>query len=333
MKHEAEPRREVETALVSAYAQTFIPRWDRYPIQLATGTNRGTYIQVAKPLTLETVSSHLLGHRFKDVSPITLGAYALDEYSQAKWICFDADQPQQWEGLLSLARLLSDQGLHPYLEPSRRGGHLWLFTPVIAGKDARRFGNYLKAEHGVEDVELYPKQDRLLEGAGSFVRLPLGVHRKDNHRYHFVKLDGSTPLAPTIREQIAMLAAPQRVPLEFIEGILAYAPETEAFSPTPTFESLHTASGENLSDRLKSHISVFDFVSQYVPLDRNAKGYCPFHDDKHKSFQVNVRENYWNCYADCGGGSIIDFWAKWREVHGQTPTFKDTVTELAQMLL
>jgi hypothetical protein len=53
---------------------------------------------------------------------------------------------------------------------------------------------------------------------------------------------------------------------------------------------------------------------------------------RHPSFGVNEKENYWHC-ADCGGGSIIDFWSLWRKKQGLDPSFVPTVTELAGMLL
>ena len=80
-------------------------------------------------------------------------------------------------------------------------------------------------------------------------------------------------------------------------------------------------------------MTVHDFVSRYVKLDTRGKGKCPFHDDNIKSFQVNDNRNYWSCYAGCGGGSIIDFWMKWREAHGQDGSFSETVLELREMLL
>jgi DNA primase len=80
-------------------------------------------------------------------------------------------------------------------------------------------------------------------------------------------------------------------------------------------------------------MAVVEFVSQYVELDANGRGHCPFHDDQVQSFQVNLTQNYWHCYAGCGGGSIIDFWMKWRQTHGQPDDFTATITELAKMLL
>ena len=57
-------------------------------------------------------------------------------------------------------------------------------------------------------------------------------------------------------------------------------------------------------------------------------GLCPFHDDHHPSFGVNTAENYWHCFAGCGGGSVVDFWMKLR-----TCDFTTAVRELAEMLL
>ncbi len=53
-----------------------------------------------------------------------------------------------------------------------------------------------------------------------------------------------------------------------------------------------------------------------------------FHDDHHASFGVNDEGNYWHCFAGCGGGSVIDFWMKWRKCD-----FTTVVRELAKVLL
>ena len=74
-------------------------------------------------------------------------------------------------------------------------------------------------------------------------------------------------------------------------------------------------------------IQVINFVSQYVELSPTGRGLCPFHNDQHASFSVNIEQNYWHCFAGCGGGSIIDFWMKWRDCD-----FPDAIKELAQMI-
>lgn len=315
-----------------AFTDTFISRYDCFPKQLEDGS----YISVKKTVSPNLVAAHIKGY-------ITIGAYALDKSGWAKWLCFDADEDELWRGLWGLAQKLEGQGAVPYLEPSRRGGHLWLFTPTIPGFQVRRFGKQLLAEEGLPErageqvgIELYPAQDYPKGGPGSLVRLPLGVHRRDGHRYHFVKTTGE-PLADSIRGQMALLAQPERLPLDFIDSIVARAPAMqEAVPVSPRRKNPEVA---NLSERIKAATTVYEFVGRYVELDNQGKGHCPFHDDQKKSFQVDIEDDYWHCYAGCltpegnKGGSVIDFWMKWREAHGQDGSFKATIKELAKMLL
>ena len=318
---EGQFRLELPSDIISAYAQTFLPRTDCFPIQ----TETGVYYTVKCPLTTTIVASHLRG-------AITLGAYALDLNSIARWICFDADTDDQWKGLTQLTTFLQSLTVTTYLELSRRGGHLWLFTPPLPGLEARRFGHQLMREHNLEGIELYPRQDRLITGPGSFVRLPLGIHRKAQHIYHFITPSGQ-PLAPTIREQIRMLASPSIIPQNYIESVIAKAPIPKRVQQSPPFEPNRDISKMTLSERLKAQISVLSFVSRYVELDERHAGCCPFHDDQVKSFSVNGEANYWHCFAGCGGGSIIDFWQRWRTKLGQDGSFTETIKELRVLLL
>jgi hypothetical protein len=223
------------------------------------------------------------------------------------------------------------------LEPSRRGGHLWLFTPEIDGFTARRFAQGLAQEYNLDGVEVFPKQDRLTTGPGSLVRLPLGIHRLTNTRYHFITPAGD-PLAPTIREQIAILADPPRVPADFLTRMVEQGPAVRERIPRPTRDLTTTSSPlppeALLSERIKAAISVRDYVSRYVELDGRGRGHCPFHyPDEHKSFQINEERGFWHCYAGCGGGSIIDFVMKLREQRGEDYSFKATLHVLAEELL
>lgn len=43
---------------------------------------------------------------------------------------------------------------------------------------------------------------------------------------------------------------------------------------------------------------------------------------------MNDKEDYWHCFAGCGGGSVIDFWTEWRGCD-----FGMAVRELAELLL
>ncbi len=311
---------ELDGNALATYAKTFISRRDIYPLQL----ENGGYVSIRQDLTDSMIAAHFKGY-------VTVGAYALDKSGWAKWIRFDADDDRRWQGLVAVGRHLETASIVPYLEPSRRGGHLWLFTPSIPGFQMRRFGKQLLDEHDIQDIEIYPKPDRPTTGPGSFVRLPLGIHRITGRRYHFITLDGQ-PLAPSIREQMQLLAHPQLVSQAFIDQVLERAPQARNVSPTPRF-NLKPDSGGPVSERIKNRISVIDFVSQYVELDPQGKGHCPFHEDAHKSFQVSQNGNFWNCYAGCGGGSVIDFWMKWREKKGEDASFAATIRDLAKMLL
>jgi hypothetical protein len=290
------------------------------------------YASIKATLHPDLIVAHLRGF-------ITIGAYALDTDNRAKWLCFDADTLEQWQQLIGLSASLLKQRVPSYLELSRRGGHLWLFFSPLTGRDVRRFGKQLLADQHIAPLELYPKQDQLRTGVGSFVRLPLGKHKMTGHRYHFITLTGE-PLAPTVRAQLALLALPEPVPRAFIDDVLARAAENRPVSPTRPFHERKTSkkgkrSRANAppSERIKAAISVFDFVSQYVELDAQGRGYCPFHPDEHKSFGVSQDRNYWHCFAGCGGGSVIDFWMQWRKHHGEDESFTATITDLADRLL
>lgn len=290
--------------LAHILAGAFIQRKDLYPRQL----DDGSYVCVHQPLQERHLLAHLSGE-------LTLGTYCLDQDSQARFIVFDADDEGQLARLLSMVGDFAKTNVPSYLETSRRGGHLWLFfEQPLAGQQARAFGLGLLKAYDATDIELYPKQDRLAEGPGSLIRLPFGVHRKSGLRYGFVTVDGK-PLADSLAEQIRLFAAPRSVP-----------EAATAASPKSTIR--RSAEEEMLSEQIKSSLTVLDFVSQYVELSPSGRGHCPFHDDQHASFSVNVEKNYWHCFAGCGGGSLIDFWMKYKNAD-----FKQAVRELSGMLL
>lgn len=312
---------EIQPELVQSLKMTFFNRFDCYPLQQASGK----YWRIKQPLTDVHIAAHLRG-------TLTLGVYALDAGSSARWLCLDADTETHWTHLCQLAADLHSDGMQAYLETSLRGGHCWLFTPQLPGQTIRQFGKALLHRYQLEIPELYPKQAALKTGVGSLVRLPFGIHRKSGKRYGFITPAGEA-LAPTLREQIMQLRQPQQVSQRSIDQLIATLP---APPPSPSPKQIFAArsvSGERLSERLKSASSVYDFVSRYVQLDAHGKGLCPFHDDQIESFQVNRAENYWHCYAGCGGGSIIDFFMRWRAAHGQDGSFTASVKTLAELLL
>ncbi len=88
---------------------------------------------------------------------------------------------------------------------------------------------------------------------------------------------------------------------------------------------------ETLAERIKASVTVLEFVSRYVELTPTASGaigHCPFHNDRRPSFGVNQEGNYWHCFAGCGGGSVIDFWMRWRGCG-----FSEALKELRRMVM
>jgi hypothetical protein len=296
-------------------AWRFVQRWDLYAQQL----DDGRYICVREPLTIRLLLAHLKGE-------ITLGAYILDLESRARFIVLDTDDQFGFDRLLSLAKTLALTGVVSYVEESRRGGHLWLFfTRAVSGERAREFGKGILTVHQVENMELFPKQDKLVEGPGSLIRMPFGIHRRVGRRYGFYNHEGQ-PLAPTIREQIEVLSDPEKVSEALF---MAYRSNT----PLKPIKGIsgNRSNYTDIATQIKNRARVLEFVGRYVelkPIGNGSVGLCPFHDDQYPSFGVNDRDNYWNCFAGCGGGSIIDFWMKWRDCD-----FAVAVNELAQMLL
>jgi hypothetical protein len=293
---------------------TFLHRRDLYARQL----DDGSYVCIRKPLTERHIIAHLKG-------VITLGAYALDKDSLARFVVLDGDDEAQFQSLTKMHLSLRADGIPCYLESSRRGGHLWLFLPQpTPGRIARTFGLNLAQRFDLTGIEVFPKQDRLSGGPGSLIRLPFGIHRKTGHRYDFVNSDLS-PLTTNWIDQISMLTNPDTVPDDFIDQAITRKQELSV--PKLNTKSI-SPEGLTLSARIKASISVYDFVSQYVELNPGGNGLCPFHPDTKHSFAVNREENFWHCFAGCGGGSIIDFWMKYRDCD-----FTNSVRELATLLL
>lgn len=300
-----------------------IRQWDIYPKQL----DDGSYVAIHEPLTDDLLLRHLKGE-------ITLGTYVLDQESNGHFMVLDADNPPDWRKLIALSIILEDMECPSYLETSRRGGHLWLFMKEkMTGKDIRNFGDGLMDHFGIKDIEMFPKQDQLTTGPGSLIRLPFGIHRKSGRRYGFVTRD-LKPIAPTIRDQIKLVCSPDFVPEEIFNEFHTLGSqllEMQVNSSPDSWGKRETSMsvGEMaLSDRIKAAMPVRQFVLQYVELSPRGMGLCPFHEDNVESFSVNDQENYWRCFAGCGGGSIIDFYMKWNDCD-----FVTAIRDLARELL
>jgi hypothetical protein len=292
-------------------ASVFINRWDLHAVQL----DDGRYICVKEPLQGNQLVQHLRGE-------ITLGAYALDENDETKFAVIDADDDVQYYQLFGLADSLADEGIPSYMEQSRRGGHLWfLFEQPVAGERAKRFAEEALAEYHIEPMEVFPKQSETRGGPGSLIRLPFGTHRKSGNVYPFVRREDGLPIAAEIHEQILELRNPQTVDLSTIDWYLVSEPRRQTRVPI---------SEDNVWERIRQSKPAIDFIGRYIelaPTSTGGVGYCPFHEDEVRSLSVHREGNYWHCFAGCGGGSIIDFWMKWKGL-----SLGEATKELREML-
>jgi hypothetical protein len=274
-------------------SKTFMQRWDIFAKQM----DDGSYICLKKSPSVNKMVEHIRGD-------VTLGAYLLDIDNQARYVVIDADDDENFEKLLDIPNEIPS-----YLESSRRGGHLWMFLEEqVPGEKAKLFGQGVLQRYGIE-AESFPKQGE--SKYGSLIRVPFGVHRKSGERYPFLNLG-------TWRDQMNEMMNPKTVPLETVEE-LQYHPQR--IPP----RIIYDATGSKW-ERVKKAIPVKDYVSEYVTLKGNV-GHCPFHDDQKKSFGVNEEGNYWHCFAGCGGGSIIDFYMKMKDVD-----FVTAVNDLDKLL-
>ncbi len=191
------------------------------------------YIKQTRPLDCGSVRMHLNGD-------ITINLYAINPQTQsAKWVAIDADYDGSLEDLFQLQWELKQDGIDSALEQSRRGGHLWIFgeKPLLASECriyiynlALRLGVPIKGAGLKEGIEVFPRQDRIEEGAyGNAIRAPLGVHRKSNRRYWFYEADLNPEAQLAYLQSLKRLTADQLG--ELTRGMdlpCAYQPPTPA---------------------------------------------------------------------------------------------------------
>lgn len=303
------------------YVELFCHRRDIHARQQPDGR----YFLIREPISLDLVRRHLQGG-------ITCGWYALQEDNTVRWAVLDADEENGLTVLSNAWQLLNELGLSSYLENSRRGGHLWLFSEPMPAIVPRRLLRRVIEHLDIGGMEVFPKQDELIEdGVGSLVRGPLGRHRRSDKRYSFLDAVTLKPVGRSLNAQLDHLmevrvnsrgkVAEALARLDVLDNTLHYEPSPE-----------RVRNGDELAELKAAIGNLYDFVSQYVDLDERGRGSCPFHPpDRHASFAVNREAGYWVCFHEVNpetghhlGGDAIEFY---RRLNGLD--FNDTVTELA----
>src|SRR3954451_8219759 len=103
----------LEQRHLTTYQDLFVSRSDIHARQQTDGS----YFLKREPITDQLLINHLAGR-------VTIGLYALDVGSFAKWAVLDADSENGLELLQQPQQQLAEKQLPSHLEQSRRGGHL-----------------------------------------------------------------------------------------------------------------------------------------------------------------------------------------------------------------
>lgn len=124
---------------------------------------------VREPLRSNTFREHLFGEAFIGVYPCV----PHNGETMCVWGCSDIDYDNPDHAWL-LHDAFEAAGVHSWVERTRRGYHIWVFTPeLIQAKHMRRM---FLAAHQVAELpakEVNPKQETLMKGqVGNYVRLP-----------------------------------------------------------------------------------------------------------------------------------------------------------------
>ncbi|MFC1762648.1 hypothetical protein ACFL6U_11280 [Planctomycetota bacterium] len=203
----------------------------------ATGRVR----QVKTKVTDKVIMNHLTGRQ-------PYGVYLLtNDMTRALAVDFDEggiDAPQSFVGL---AR---QHGLSAYVERSKsKGYHVWMFfeTSAVPAYKARCVAQYLLANMGKSQTEIFPKQDKLGAGVlfGNFINAPLFGGLVPQERTVFVNPIRSFEIYP---DQWEFLAHVQRIPESALDKIIK---ERELARPKPMpntpISSIHSFPNDNRS--------------------------------------------------------------------------------------
>ena len=274
--------------IIQAYRDLFVHRSDRWARQQPDGS----YLSVRQPVTPQVVVAHLGGK-------LTAGWYQLGPDNTVTWACLDADADDGLAQVQRAAAYLSEFGVEMAIEDSRRGAHGWLFfNRPLKAAGVKRVLERLMAHLGLDDVEVFPKQSRLNgDGCGSLVRGPLGVHRKSGRVYFFLEAPANTV------DQIRYLAGVRETSADDLQALWRTLPRPTC--PSHSFASPKGNDGHGNGSTigrinqaiLEEYGALSGFIRQYVALDHQGRGLCPWHDDEVASFRVNDRTGRWTCFG------------------------------------
>lgn len=288
--------------VASVYLATFAARtdvysmWEPAPINADGEREEPGWRPKRRPLTPQLVVDALQ----KKVQSLSGFMIATDSTSHVLGIDFDLDNGVELAHRLGM-KMWGD-GIPAYVEPSRRGGHLWVTVerPVPA-KTLRRATRYYLEQAGfgmVPDpkrpnvqipdpkIEIRPGQDELPEGGlGLALRLPTMPHPKTGLRYALYAAYGNPLEFPLGKNLGDMLLEIQIAPAKFlIEAAMRFVPELD---PRHIPKEYRTPKAEK--DDAFANASASEMLREYWNVMNAQPGRavrCPAHDDKNPSLSI-----------------------------------------------
>jgi hypothetical protein len=252
-----------------------------------------------KQLDTDVVRMHLNGD-------ITINLYAINpETQRSKWVAIDGDFPGAIDALFKLQWELKKDSVEAAIEPSSRGGHLWIFaaTPLLAAECriyiynvALRLGVPVVGGGLKQGIEVFPRQDEIEDGEyGNAIRAPMGVHRKTNLRYWFYDA------APTPEAQLAYIGRIKKLTEEELKTFIKGMSLPEAYRPpvvAPYVPSRSTYSNQ-------SEFRILDYIRTCRKDHRNWWARCPScaqigKDRSGDNLAIQIKDpRFYKCWAGC----------------------------------
>jgi len=184
---------------------------------------------IREPLQVDTFAKHLAEGPHIGVYPCvnSLGV------TQCVWGCTDIDYDEPAEAW-TLHDAFKSVGVTSWVEKTRRGYHIWVFTPeLVLASDMRKM---FLAAHQVTELnpkEVNPKQMSLLAGQlGNYVRLPYPNYENSTER-QMIERDGT----PIPLSQFITRATNESVDSALISKMAGYYND-----PTPVYTNVSAPS-------------------------------------------------------------------------------------------
>ena len=206
-----------DEAIAATYASQFAARTDVFAIW--TGQH---WACVRDELSPARVIAALTG------SGPSLSGYTIRPDGMTHVCAIDFDTDDGFDMAKRLRGAMAESAVTAYIEPSRRGGHLWVcLDRELSARTVRRaLRAFLRDAHITETpkVELRPAGDRIEpDGVGYPIRLPTMPHPKTGLRYPLIGPD-DTPLPPRL-DQLLLAIEWSRAD--------AFAAAADTIRPTP----------------------------------------------------------------------------------------------------